>query len=280
MTLDEAIRYIRTEPAYAELVRDAYLGADVSESAGRFAASGEFDQVKKLLRGVWQDGTVVDLGAGTGIASRAFAAAGARLVYAVEPDASEEVGRGAIHRLSGGMPIEVVAAFGNDLPLPDASVDLVYTRQVLHHVADLPATLAECARVLRSGGMFMACREHVVDDNEQLTQFLAAHPMHQLAGGESAYPLSAYLDAIAGSGLELGKVLGPWDSVINAFPAVRAQRDLPDLPHRYLSARLGPFGNLMHAIPAVRSAIWRRITRPVPGRMYSFLARKMDRATT
>lgn len=42
-----------------------------------------------------------------------------------------------------------------DLPLADASVDLVWCRDVLSHVADLPRAFAEMRRVLRPGGRAM-----------------------------------------------------------------------------------------------------------------------------
>ncbi len=120
-----------------------------------------------------------------------------------------------------------VAAFGSELPLADASVDVVYCRQVLHHlIPDLDRALAECARVLRPGGLFVAVREHVVDDEGQLEVFLAEHPVHRLAGGEHAWSLPTYLSAIRGAGLTIVDELGPWDSIINAFPEVRRPEDL------------------------------------------------------
>lgn len=39
------------------------------------------------------------------------------------------------------------------LPLPDGSVDLVVSRQVLEHVPDLPGAARECFRVLAPGGL-------------------------------------------------------------------------------------------------------------------------------
>lgn len=99
LTIDEAVRQLRVQPKFSDLVRDAYLGADVRESARRFRASGEFAEVVRLLGPTLQGAVVVDLGAGTSIASHAFASLGAATVYAIEPDPSEEVGRGAIRAL-------------------------------------------------------------------------------------------------------------------------------------------------------------------------------------
>jgi SAM-dependent methyltransferase len=274
MTLDNAVRHLRSQPQYADLVRDAYLDADVEDSARRFAASGEFAEVVRLLGPRLRGSTVVDLGAGTGIAALAFARAGAARVIAVEPDPRDEVGRGAIARLRGGAPIEIVAAYAERLPLADASTDVVYARPVLHPTRDLPGALAECARVLKPGGLFLGCREHVVDDDAQLRHFLAQHPMHQLAGGENAYSLPAYLGAVASAGLVLEVALEPWASVINAFPLVRDQAALRAYPRARLRARLGLLGAAVASVPGVAALYRRRLNRPVPGRMYSFLARK------
>src|SRR4029078_10377650 len=94
MTLDEAIEQLRADPRNADMIRDAYLGPDTEDSAARFEASGEFKEVVRVVGG-FEGRDVLDVGAGTGIASRAMANAGARHVYALEPDASDLVGRGA-----------------------------------------------------------------------------------------------------------------------------------------------------------------------------------------
>jgi SAM-dependent methyltransferase len=41
------------------------------------------------------------------------------------------------------------------LPLPDASIDFIWCRDAFNHAPDMARTLAECARVLRSGGRMM-----------------------------------------------------------------------------------------------------------------------------
>ncbi|MFL5618858.1 MAG: class I SAM-dependent methyltransferase [Gemmatimonadaceae bacterium] len=280
LTIDEAVRFMRERPEYADVVRDAYLGRDVEDSYRRFANSAEFDELRTLLAEAIPDGVVVDLGAGTGIASRAFLDVGARHVYALEPDPSDEVGQGAIRRLAGSRRVEIVSSYAERIPLASGSVDIVYARQVLHHTRDLDAAVAECARVLRPGGYFVACREHVVADDAELAEFLARHPVHQLAGGEHAYTLEQYTTAIERAGLRLVDTLAPWDSVINAFPMARSAQELRNLPRRYLTSRFGPLGGWAARIPFVADRFWTRIRRASPGQMYSFITRRADGRTT
>jgi SAM-dependent methyltransferase len=281
MTTEEAILWLRKDPGSADLVRSSYLDAESADAAERFRTSAEFKETLRIVSGAGCLGRVVDLGAGTGMASVAFADSGATSVVAVEPDLSDVIGLGCLARSTGDRPIERVSAFGDGIPLESNSVDLVFCRQVLHHIPDLPATLMECARILRPGGMFLATREHVVDDEAQLEQFQAEHPVHQLAGGENAYSLDAYVDAMTGSGLVLDEVLASWDSIVNAFPDVERTEDLARAPAILLQRRFGRSGYLVGSLPGVRTVLWRRLRRPRPGRLYSFVARKPDgRRTT
>lgn len=272
MTVDDAIRHLRADPEHAGLVRDAYLGRDVVDSARRFAASGEFAEVLWLLGSRLDGATVLDLGAGTGIASAALLASGAARALAVEPDPSDEVGRGAIARLDPDGRLEVLDGIAESIPAEDGSVDIVYARQVLHHASDLGAAVRECARVLRPGGLLLACREHVVEDAAELAAFLAAHPVHRLAGGENAFSLAEYMSAIHSSGLVLDQAIGPWESVINAFPAVRTAGELRDHARNALVRRWGVVGRLASYVPGVQAVVRARIERDTPGRMYTFVA--------
>jgi ubiquinone/menaquinone biosynthesis C-methylase UbiE len=276
MTLDEAIHWLRADPSSVDLVADAYLGRDVAASADRFLRSAEFAEVKRLLGPMLQDAVVADIGAGVGIASYALLESGASRVFAVEPDPSTEVGRGAIERLrtDTSTPIEILDGWGEALPLPDNTIDVIYSRQVLHHAADLELFMLEVARVLRPGGVLLACREHVVDNESQKKAFLDTHPVHRLAGGENAFALPQYLAAIAASGLAMKAILGPWDSVINAFPAVRSSHELTDYAARRLEEHFGSLGRSASRLPGVSALVWWRVRRPLPGRMYSFLCSK------
>jgi len=274
MTTAAAVSCLRSDSRYADLIRDSYLDRDVLAAAQRFYESAEFREVCQLLGGQIHGARILDLGAGTGIASYAFARAGAH-VYALEPDDSD-IGRGAISQIVNGMPVELLDAFGEAIPLPDQSLDIIYGRQVLHHTRDLHRVMQQCERVLKPGGMVLICREHVVDDEQQLNQFLHEHPVHKLAGGEHAYSLDTYQQAISGAGLRLTKVLGPWDSIINAFPKARNNEELSRLPEQLLAERFSHLATLIRFIPGIHSLTWRRIrANREPGRLYSFLAIKV-----
>ncbi len=90
---------------------------------------------------------VVDLGAGTGLLSRAVAAV-VDHVIAVEPDARM---RAVLADRSPG--VVVLAGRGEAVPLPDASADAVLVSSAWHWMnPDL--AVPEIARVLRDGGRF------------------------------------------------------------------------------------------------------------------------------
>lgn len=274
MSPEEAFQTLRRDPRYRDLIRDAYLDEDVSAAAARFELSGEFAEVRALMQRHLPGGIVLDLGAGNGIVSYALARAGAAKVIALEPDPSATIGRGAVERLCAGLPVTTLDSFGEQIPLPAASVDAVYTRQVLHHTADLPQVLRECYRITRPGGLFLACREHIVDDDTQMAEFLAKHPVHQLAGNENAYRLDEYTSAISSAGYQNLRVLRTYDSVINAFPAVRSQQELATLPEKRFRQAFGPLGGVLAHVPPLRALYWRRLNKPVAGRMYTFIAYK------
>jgi SAM-dependent methyltransferase len=87
----------------------------------------------------------VDVGAGTGLLTRALAARVAQ-VTAVEPDARM---RTVLRTRSPG--VRVLAGTGEAIPLPDASVDGVFVSSAWHWM-DPDRAVPEIARVLRDGG--------------------------------------------------------------------------------------------------------------------------------
>lgn len=274
-TWEEAVSWLVGQPDRQDLVRDCYFDRPLAGAVRRYRASEEWQALRALLPA--PPGLAVDVGAGNGIASYALAADGWTVV-ALEPDPSGLVGARAIDGLARAesLPIAVVRAIGEGIPLRAASADVVFGRQVLHHARDLGALCREVARVLKPGGRFLATREHVLSSPDDLDAFLAQHPLHHLYGGEHAYLREDYRRAIGQAGLRLERDLRPFDSAANFAPYSRARlRDeLVRRAGRVPFAR-GLAGAVLRREPffeatlRLLSAVDRR-----PGRMHTFVARK------
>lgn len=119
---------------------------------------------------------VLDLGCGTGADSVLLAARGAE-VSAV--DISAELLALASQRASlDGQADRIVTLRGSthDIPVPDASLDLVFGNAVLHHV-DLTLTAREVRRVLKPGGR--AIFKEPIRDSKILTFLRRLIPYRQ-----------------------------------------------------------------------------------------------------
>jgi SAM-dependent methyltransferase len=92
---------------------------------------------------------VLEAGCGEGYGADLIASVAHRVV-AVDYDAATVAHVGARYPR-----VEVVEGNLAALPLPDASVDVVVNFQVIEHLWDQPQFVAECARVLRPGGLLL-----------------------------------------------------------------------------------------------------------------------------
>jgi hypothetical protein len=129
--------------------------------------------------------------------------------------------------------------------------------------------LREYARVLRSGGLLLGCREHVVDNyGASLQNFLDSQVDHQLYGGENAFTLSDYRAAFTGAGLNIVQEIGPYDSPINLHPNTAetlADKICESAPGRIL-------GSVLPKSVVSKIGMWQLRRSNRPGRLYSFVA--------
>jgi len=101
----------------------------------------------------WAGKTVLDVGCAGGFMAEAIAVQGAD-VTGIDP-AKEAIAAAQIHARDSGLEIRYDVGVGEDLPYPDASFDAVVCVDVLEHVSDLKQVIAEIARMLKPGGVFL-----------------------------------------------------------------------------------------------------------------------------
>ena len=109
------------------------------------------------------DGVVLEVGLGSGTNLPFYDAARVERVIGVEPSAGMRVkARRAIARQA--VPVELLDAPGEALPLDDNSVDTVLLTFTLCTIPDAPAALAEMRRVLRPGGRLIFLEHGLAPD--------------------------------------------------------------------------------------------------------------------
>ena len=127
-------------------------------NAERYATSrvhAEGESLSRLVETVqpqahWE---AIDIATGPGHTAMAFAPKVRRVIASDITPEMLQVARGLAAK-RGLSNITFAEMPAEKLPVPDASVDLVTCRTAPHHFADVPAFVAEVARVLRPGGVF------------------------------------------------------------------------------------------------------------------------------
>ncbi|MGI6777012.1 MAG: methyltransferase domain-containing protein [Acetivibrionales bacterium] len=98
------------------------------------------------------DMTVMDLGAGDGLLSRAVAEYVKKVISVdISSEMLKELKRKA--DISGIKNIETLESDGQDLPVKDSSIDAVLAGMYLHHIEDPELAVREMYRVLKPGGI-------------------------------------------------------------------------------------------------------------------------------
>lgn len=129
---------------------------------------GDAHLAERLSGGLGPGDTVVDVGCGPGAAVRYAARAGATTI-GVDP--APVMLRLARILTRSALPARFVQGAAEAVPLPDASVSVVWTIASVHHWADLDAGLREARRILKPEGRLVAIEQRT----EPGAQGLASH---------------------------------------------------------------------------------------------------------
>lgn len=144
----------------------AFLGALWGDG---YLSPGGPEEVARILEGIEVRGrTVLDIGSGSGgITVDLVRRLGAGRVIGLDVEAgvcAEARRRVEAAGLSERIEIRQVAP--GPLPLPDASVDIVFSKDSIVHIPDKEALAREAFRVLRPGGWFAASDWLIGHDGE------------------------------------------------------------------------------------------------------------------
>jgi arsenite methyltransferase len=145
--------------------------------------------------------TVLDLGSGAGtdvlISARRVAPSGRAIGLDMTDEMLERARANA--REAGVHNAEFVKGYIEDIPLPDASVDVVISNCVINLAADKRKVLAEAARVLRPGGRFAVSDVIADPDMDEATRADMQEWTGCIAG---ALTRAEFEDALAAAGFE------------------------------------------------------------------------------
>ena len=191
---------------------------------------------------------LLDLGCGMGWFCRWAAEQGAAAVVGI--DLSSNMLQRARELSRPGIIVYRQADL-DELTLPPAAFDLVYSSLAFHYLRDLPRLWTEIAGALVAGGRFVFSVEHPMF-TAPLTP--AGDGWIQLADGRNAWPVDSYLlegprsrnwftpgvirqhrtmatyvNTLAGCGFELLELVewGPTDSELAQRPELAKERDRP-----------------------------------------------------
>lgn len=116
------------------------------------------------------DETALDIGAGMGPAVMRAAARGAHVI-AVDPTPfMRRVMQARLLVNRNRSKVDVVDGASEALPVPDASIDVTWSVNTMHHWSDTEAAAAEIVRVLAPGGRVLLWDENFADPS---------HPFHE-----------------------------------------------------------------------------------------------------
>ncbi|MEU3421800.1 methyltransferase domain-containing protein [Streptomyces murinus] len=206
-------------------------------------------------------GRLLDLACGTGIVTRRLAAArpATRVTGA-------DLAPGMIHRAAARLPGAIVRADSRRLPFPDATFDAVTSIWLLHLLTgpdDLAAVLAECARVLRPGGVYVTTVDKAAahDVGSDIEAALADRPIRPAADAADLVTARAARHGLALAGR-------------SAFPGVGQGRSprstIADLHRGWFS--MLPSGDPRRETYAARLAALPDQDRPRPDPTFSLRA--------
>jgi arsenite methyltransferase len=178
-----------------------YLDEETPQAAPQAVAGSLGCGVPTAVADLHEGESVLDLGSGAGadvlICARRVGPTGTAIGLDMTDEMLELARRNAEE--AGLENVEFHKGYIEDIPLPDASVDVVISNCVLNLSGDKPKVLREAARILRAGGRFAISDVVADEDMDEATRADMRQWTGCIAG---ALTRREFQDALAGAGLE------------------------------------------------------------------------------
>jgi sarcosine/dimethylglycine N-methyltransferase len=151
-----------------------------------YGGLGAVDTLARLA-GLRDGSRVLDVCAGLGGPARFIASRRGSTVVALELHAGRAAAAARLNRLVGAAAVTVVRGDATALPFARGAFDACVSQEALLHIADKPAVLAECHRVLAPGGRiafsdWIAFPRLGDRERDQLWEWMAATALQTLDG--------------------------------------------------------------------------------------------------
>ena len=170
--------------------------------------------------------TVLDLGSGAGadvlISARRVGATGKAIGLDMTDEMLELARANAAE--AGVSNVEFVKGYLEEIPLADASVDVVISNCVINLAGDKPRVLAEAARVLRPGGRFAVSDVIADEDMDEATRADMAAYTGCIAGALTEAEFRAVLASAGLTDVEIRETHRVHDQAVSAI--VRARKPM------------------------------------------------------
>jgi SAM-dependent methyltransferase len=190
-----------TDASGAEVFGNAvYAGAEVDGAPGAALSASLGCGVPTAVADLHAGETVLDLGSGAGADVLISAQRVGDTGKAIGLDMTDEMLALACANAeqAGAANAEFVKGHIEEIPLPDASVDVVISNCVINLSGDKPQVLREVARVLKPGGRFAVSDVIADEDMDDATRADMAQWTGCIAG---ALTRREFEDALAAAGL-------------------------------------------------------------------------------
>jgi len=196
--------------------QDHYGGLAAVDSLARRAAVGGASRV-------------LDVCAGLGGPARFLASRRGSSVVALELHPGRAAGAARLNRLVKQSRVTVVRADATALPFTEGAFDACLSQEALLHIADKPAVLGECHRVLVRGGRlaftdWIAFPSLADRERQRLWEWLAATTLQTLEGYRSLLGRAGF------AAVEAEDLSGEWRAIVRRrlelHRALRPQREV------------------------------------------------------